>query len=143
MVGIYGSYALGANNVAKATGVYSGLILGFTDSHLALIGGAAIALGVLTFSRRVMMSVGSGLMRLDAFTSLVAVSSMAATTHIFAVIGVPVSTSQAIIGAILGIGMVQGFHSFQFHVLRNFAVGWLLTPACSLVLAAAAYAVFV
>jgi PiT family inorganic phosphate transporter len=142
LVGTYGSYALGANNVANATGIFSGLIPGLSDTGLALLGGAAIALGVITYSRRVMFSVGTRLMTLDAYTALVAVSSMALTTHVFAIIGVPVSTSQAIIGAILGIGLVQRFPSFEFRVLRNFAAAWVLTPAVSLVLSAAGFAIF-
>ena len=143
IVGIYGSYALGANNVANATGIYSGQIPGVSDFHLTLIGGGSIALGVITFSRRVMMAVGTRLMRLEAYTAFVAVASMAVTTHIFAMIGVPVSTSQAIIGGILGIGLIQGFQSFKFRILRNMGTGWILTPLVSLVLAAAAYAIFV
>jgi PiT family inorganic phosphate transporter len=142
VVGTYGSYALGANNVANATGIFSGLIPGLSDTRLALLGGASIALGVVTYSRRVMFSVGTRLMTLDAYTALVAVASMALTTHVFAVVGVPVSTSQAIIGAILGIGLVQRFPSFEFKVLRNFAAAWVLTPAVSLVLSAAGFAVF-
>jgi len=113
-----------------------------SDSQLALFGGLAIAAGVLTYSRRVMMAVGSGIMPLDAFTAFVAVSSMAITVHIFAVIGVPVSTSQAIIGAILGIGSVRGLHSIRFQMLRNTGVGWLLTPLIALLLASAGYAIF-
>ncbi|MBT3273373.1 MAG: inorganic phosphate transporter [Spirochaetales bacterium] len=143
VVGTYGSYALGANNVANATGIYSGLIPGLSDFHLSLIGGAAIALGVVTFSRRVMMAVGTKLMRLDAFNALIAVTSMAVTTHIFSLIGVPVSTSQAIIGGIFGIGLVQGFHNMKFKILRNFGAGWLLTPIIALVLSAAGAAFFI
>jgi PiT family inorganic phosphate transporter len=142
IVGIYGSYALGANNVANATGIYSGLIGGLTDTHLALIGGGAIALGVATFSKRVMTSVGTKLMRLDAFNALIAVSSMAATAHIFSLVGVPVSTSQAIIGGILGLGLVQGYHNVQFKILRNFGAGWVLTPIIAFVLSAAGFALF-
>ena len=143
VVGTYGSYALGANNVANATGIYSGLIPGIEDIHLALIGGGAIALGVLTFSRRVMTSVGTKLMRLDAFTALIAVTSMAATTHIFSLIGVPVSTSQAIIGAIIGIGLIQDYRNVKFKKLKNFGAGWILTPFIAFLLSAAAYAIFV
>ena len=142
VVGTYGSYALGANNVANATGIFSGQITGVSDGQLALYGGLAIAVGVLTYSKRVMMSVGSGIMPLDAFTAFVAVSSMALTVHVFAVIGVPVSTSQAIIGAMLGIGTVRGFHSIRFQMLRNIGVGWLLTPLIALVLSAAGFAIF-
>ena len=99
-------------------------------------------MGVLTYSRRVMLAVGSGIMKLDAFTALVAVTSMAVTTHIFALIGVPVSTSQGIVGAIIGIGMIHGVQNLRLRVLRDIAVGWLLTPLIAFVLAAAGYAVF-
>ena len=145
VVGIYGSYALGANNVANVTGVFAGNVPGMSpisNEWLALMGGLAIALGVLTFSRRVMMAVGSGVMRLDAFSAFVAVSSMAVTVHVFAMVGVPVSTSQGIIGALVGIGMVRGIQSIRFRSLRNIAVGWLLTPAIALILSLAGYAVF-
>ena len=140
VVGTYGSYALGANNVANATGIYSGVIPGLNDFHLAVIGGGAIGLGVITFSRRVMESVGKRLMRLDAFTAFIAVSSMAATVHIFAVIGVPVSTSQALIGAILGVGILRGLQNLKARMLLNFSIGWIVTPLISFVLSAAAYA---
>jgi PiT family inorganic phosphate transporter len=142
IVGTYGSYALGANNVANVTGVFSNRIQGLSDFHLALIGGVAIAGGVLTFSRRVMMTVGSGVMRLDAFTALVAVASMAVTVHAFAVIGVPVSSSQGIIGAIMGIGLIRGTHVIRFRSVARIGCGWLLTPAISLILSAAGYAIF-
>ena len=142
VVGVYGSYSLGANNVANATGIFSGQIPGITDQHLTLIGGLAIAFGVLTFSKRVMLSVGSGIMRMDAFCAFVAVASMAITVNIFAVIGVPVSTSQAIIGSIMGIGILRGAHAIDFSNLRKMALGWLATPLISLILSAAAYAIF-
>ena len=87
------------------------------------------------------MTVGSGIMPLDAFTAFTAVASMAVTVHIFAVIGVPVSTSQAIVGSIIGIGLIRGTHAIKFGVLRNIMIGWLLTPVISLILAAAGYAI--
>ncbi|MCD4824443.1 MAG: inorganic phosphate transporter family protein [Phycisphaerae bacterium] len=142
VVGTYGSYALGANNVANATGIFSGMLPGVSDFQLATWGGLAIAVGVITYSKRVMMAVGSGIMRMDAFTAFVAVSAMATTVHVFAVIGVPVSTSQAIVGAIIGIGLIRGVHGIKFRVLRNIAAGWFLTPAISLILTAAGYAIF-
>ena len=143
IVGIYGSYALGANNVANATGIFSGRIEGVTDTHLALLGGLAIAAGVISYSKRVMLAVGSGLMRLDAFTALVAVSAMSVTVHAFAVVGVPVSTSQGIVGAIIGISITQRVWAVQARVLCNMGLGWILTPFMALMLAAAGYAIFV
>lgn len=142
LAGVYGAYALGANNVANVTGVLSGLIPGADDRSLALIGGVAIALGVLTFSRRVMLSIGSGILPLEAQTAFVAVASMSLTVHVFAMLGVPVSTSQAIVGAILGIGGYSQFRNVRFAVLRNILAGWVMTPAVALLLAAAGYAIF-
>jgi len=141
IIGIYGSYALGANNVANATGIFSGKIEGITNTQLAWLGGISIAGGVLTYSRRVIYAVGAGIMPLDSFTALVAVSSMSITIHIFAVIGVPVSTSQGIVGAILGIGLIRGGRSIHYRKLRSIGLGWLLTPTIALVLAAAGYAI--
>ena len=141
IVGIYGSYALGANNVANVTGIFSGKLTRVTDQHLALIGGLSIAFGVLTYSKRIMMAVGSGIMPLDAFTSFVAVLAMSITVHIFAFIGVPVSTSQGIVGAIIGIGLIRGVRAIHLKALRNICFGWLLTPVVSLILAAAGYAI--
>jgi inorganic phosphate transporter, PiT family len=141
IMGMYGSYALGANNVANATGIFSGQFPGLTDTHLALIGSIAIALGVLTYAKRVMFAVGAGIMPLDAFTAFVAVSAMSITVHIFAIVGVPVSTSQGIIGAILGIGFMRQMTAIRFRVLRNISFGWLLTPIVALLLAAAGYAI--
>jgi inorganic phosphate transporter, PiT family len=142
IVGTYGSYALGANNVANATGIFSGYVDGLSDRMLSLLGGLAIAAGVLTYSKRVMMTVGSSVMRLDAFTAFVAVAAMAVSVHVFAMIGVPVSTSQAIIGAIMGIGLMRGAHVIDIGVLGRIAVGWVLTPAIALILAAAAMGVY-
>ena len=82
-------------------------------------------------------------MPLDAFTAFVAVTSMSVTVHIFAVVGVPVSTSQGIIGAILGIGLVQGCPSIRFNKFGKIAFGWLLTPIIALILSAAGYGIFI
>lgn len=141
-MGVYGSYALGANNVANATGIFSGQFNGVSDEMLATLGGIAIAVGVLTYSRRVMMSVGNGILTLDAFTAFVAVAAMSMVVHIFAMVGVPVSTSQGIVGAVFGIGLIRGVHNVRFGMLRNIAIGWLLTPTIAFLLAAAGFAIF-
>lgn len=142
LAGSYGAYALGANNAANTTGMFAGIIEGVSNRQLAFWGGISIALGVLTFSRRVIFSIGKGIMELDAFTAFVAVLAMSVTVHVFAMIGAPVSTSQGIVGAIIGIGLLRGVHVLHFEVLRNIAIGWVLTPVVSLILAAAGFAIF-
>ena len=126
--GSYGAYALGANNVANVTAVFVGA------GHLsvfsaALIGGLSIGLGILTLSKRVMETVGKKLVRLDPFSALVVLLAQSITVHIYTFIGVPVSTSQAVIGAVLGVGFVKGISTVSGRTLVNILAAWLLTPA--------------
>jgi len=132
----YSAYALGANNVANVTGVYvsSGLL---SPSLGALIGALSIALGILTFSRRVIQTVGSRLVTLDALTALIVILAEAVTLNIYAVLGVPVSASQAVVGAVLGIGLVKGVKTIDARVLVRVLFGWVGTPAIAGVASAA------
>jgi len=125
--GAYGAYALGANNVANVTGVYvaAGLL---TVPQATLIGASSIALGVLTYSKPVMMTVGRKIVRLDAFSALVVVLAEALTIHAYAWIGVPVSTSQAVVGAVIGVGLIKQASSVKGSVVGRILLGWLVTP---------------
>ena len=125
--GSYGSYALGANNVANVTAVFVGA--GYLNvPAAALVGGLSIGLGIFTFSRRVMETVGRRLVRLDPFSAVIVVLAQAITVHIYTFIGVPVSTSQAVIGAILGVGIVKGISTVSTRTLVNILIGWFFTP---------------
>lgn len=141
IAGSYGAYALGANNVANVTGPFVGPD-GLTPLWASLIGSGAIALGVITYSRRVMMTVGRDLVKLDAFTAFIAILSEAVTVHIFAMIGVPVSTSQAIVGAVVGIGLVKGAQTIRMRTLWRILFGWLGTPTISAAVALGLYQIF-
>lgn len=130
IAGSYGAYALGANNVANVTGAFCGPD-GLTPFQGTVIGSVAIALGIITYSKKVMLTVGRGLVRLNAFTAFIAILSEALTVHVFAVIGVPVSTSQAIVGAVLGIGIIKGARTINTLTLWKIVFGWIGTPAIS------------
>ncbi len=127
ITGCYGAYALGANNVANVSGVFVGDGM-LTVGEAAFYGSIAIAIGALTYSRPVMATVGKGIVKLDSFTAFICVLSHAVTVHIFAIIGVPVSTSQAIVGAILGISLIKGAHTVNYRMLGKVSAGWLATP---------------
>ncbi len=128
--GSYGAYALGANNVANVTGPFVASKQ-ISAEMGALIGALSIGLGVITFSRTVMMTVGKGIVKLSAFTALVVVLAEAVTVHIYAMVGVPVSTSQAVVGAVLGVGLLKGSKTINMGTLGKIVVGWLLTPVIS------------
>jgi len=131
--GCYGAYALGANNVANCTGVYVGRLLSAREA--AVLGGLAIAFGSLTYSRKVMFTIGKKITTLDPFSAVVAVLAEAVTIHIYTFIGVPVSTSQAIVGAVVGIGLVHGGRTVQTRTLVEIMVGWVVTPVSAAIFA--------
>ena len=135
VAGSYASYALGANNVANTTAVFVGAGT-LTVFQAALIGGLSIGLGVLTYSRKVMETVGSKLVRLDPFSALMVILAEGLTVHFFTVVGVPVSTSQAVVGAVLGVGLVRGVNTIKRKTLYGIFTGWFLTPpvACFIAL---------
>jgi phosphate/sulfate permease len=106
-------------------------------------GGISIAIGIITYSKKVMMTVGNSLMKLNAETALVVVLahslvlfvfSSQSLSNLFVHIGlpaipmVPVSSSQAIVGAILGIGILKGGRTIQLNVIGKIALGWVITP---------------
>ena len=134
VVGCYGAYTLGANNVANVTGIYVGS--GVLSAEVAaLIGGLSIAFGVLTYSRKVMETVGKGIVPLDPFSALVAVLAEALSLHLFTQIGVPVSSSQAIVGAVVGVGLVGDVQTVSLKMLSRISIGWIMTPVAGGVLA--------
>jgi PiT family inorganic phosphate transporter len=127
LTGIYGAYALGANNVANVTAVFVGA--GLIGVPLAAwVGGISIAGGILTFSRPVMETVGNKLVRLDPFSALIVAFALAGTVHFYSWVGVPVSSSQAVVGGVLGIGLVKGTNTVSRRTLYQILIAWIVTP---------------
>ncbi|KAF2955511.1 inorganic phosphate transporter [Marinitoga sp. 38H-ov] len=125
IIGAYGAYSLGANNVANITGVFANTI---GVEMAALIGGLAISIGVLTYSYKVMMTVGSQIIELDYFSASIAVLGESITVWIYALLGIPVSTSQAIVGAVIGAGYARGSRLTNKKVLLKILSAWINTP---------------
>jgi PiT family inorganic phosphate transporter len=137
IAGSYGAYALGANNVANVTAVFVGAGMLSASAAALMIGGLSIGLGILTFSKKVMETVGQKLVKLDPFSALAVVLAQAITVHIYALVGVPVSTSQAVIGAVLGVGIIKGVNTIQRRTLVHILLAWFLTPFVASVLLSA------
>jgi PiT family inorganic phosphate transporter len=125
----YISFSLGANHVGTAMGPITNL--GLSPAWLSLLGGAALAAGVLTFGRRVTQTVGSGITPLDMVSAFSAQMAAALAVHFFSIIGIPVSTSQAIVGALLGVGLLHGIRAVRMRKVGEIAVGWVATPTAS------------
>ncbi|MBD3181602.1 hypothetical protein GF312_04865 [Candidatus Poribacteria bacterium] len=126
VIGCYAAYSLGANNLANVMGAYVGAGL-ISPFRATVLGGISITIGVLTYSRNVMYTVGEKITQLSPFSALVAVLSEAFTLHIFTQIGVPVSSSQAVVGAVIGVGLVKGTGMVNKKTLINIFAGWVFT----------------
>lgn len=128
----YSAYALGANDVGTSTGaIYA--FFGGEPRIIALFGAVALAVGTITFSRRVMHTVGTGITRLGPITAFAAQFGAALTVWSFVQFGMPVSTSQAIIGAVAGAGLVRGAATVSKRKLRHIGMVWVLTPVVACV----------
>jgi len=153
LIGAFGAYSLGANNIANVMGVFVSVvpfkdvtILGYTVSstqQLFLLGGLAIAVGIGTYSKKVMLTVGEGVVKMTPQAALVAVLAQSLVLFLFASKGlklfleshglpslplVPVSSSQVVVGAVLGIGLVQGGRQIHYKAIARIVAGWLSTP---------------
>lgn len=154
--GAFGSYSLGANNIANVMGVFVESSSNFFSSiniaglfrisgvqQLFFLGGAAIAVGVFTYSKRVMLTVGAGIYHLSPITAFIVVMSSSIVLFFFASKGlkgflvsnslpsfplVPVSSSQSIVGAVIGVGLAKGGKNLNFKVLGRISLGWIATP---------------
>ncbi|UZP66295.1 anion permease [Desulfovibrio mangrovi] len=154
LAGAFGSYALGANNIANVMGVFVPVApfhdITFFDTitlspeqQLFFLGGLAIATGVFTYSRQVMMTVGAGIVRLSPIAAFIVVTAHSLVLFVFSSqelsnflhsVGlpriplVPVSSSQAIVGAVIGVGLLKGGGGIRWRTLGGIASSWVTTP---------------
>jgi PiT family inorganic phosphate transporter len=125
----YVAYSMGANNAGNAVGPIANLGI-VHPKLLLLIGGIAIAVGAITYGKKVAETVGKGITPLDITAAFVAQFSSAFGLHLFSILGIPVSTSSAIVGAVVGVGLVKGAKAISKKTVITILLGWILTP-CS------------
>jgi PiT family inorganic phosphate transporter len=163
VAGAVGSYALGANNIGNVMGVFvsaspfremqvAGIGTITSTQQLFLLGALAVAVGVFTYSKRVMLTVGQSIMPLTPLAAWVVVVAHSLVLFIFsstalerglltaglpAIPLVPVSSTQAVVGAVVGIGLLhgaKGVRQIRWRVLGDIALGWIATPIAAGVL---------
>ena len=138
IAGAYASFSIGLNSSANVTALYYDMAYAttgvaanlLTNAQLtATIGGIAIAIGVLTYSKRVMMTVGSSIADLNQIEGFLVIIAMASTIVIMGTwMNIPVSTSQAVVGAVIGAGLTKGVKHVHFGVMKNIALAWVGSP---------------
>ncbi len=158
LAGIAGAYSLGANNISNVVGIFVP-ISPFSDisffglftlngaQQLFFIGGVAIAVGTFTYGKKVMLTVGEGISEMSPVAALVAVLANALVLFLFASQDlerfllshglpafplVPVSSSQAIVGSVIGIGLIKGGRGIRWRVLGEITGAWVVTPIAAI-----------
>jgi len=131
---IYLAFTWGANDVANATGVITGVGI-MNSKQAAIFGAIAIMIGIVTFGRKVIQTVGFGITRLLPLMAIVAEMASGLNVHLYTIFGIPVSTSHSIVGAVVGVGLVKGIRMVNKKMVGEIIFGWSLTPFVSGVIA--------
>jgi PiT family inorganic phosphate transporter len=137
------AFAHGSNDVANAIGPVAAVVSIVHSGHVGqnsplplwilVLGGGGIVLGLATYGRHVIATVGEGIMDLTPTRGFSAELAAATTIVVASGTGMPVSTTQTLVGAILGVGIARGIAAINLSVVRGIFLSWIITvPAGAL-----------
>ncbi|CAC9563136.1 Probable low-affinity inorganic phosphate transporter [uncultured Gammaproteobacteria bacterium] len=138
------AFAHGSNDVANAIGplaaiygvIESGGIIGSKSSlpvGILLVGGIGIVFGLVTYGHKVIATIGTGITQLTPSRGFAATLAAATTVVIASGTGLPVSTTQVLVGAVLGVGLARGMAALDLRMINKIFLSWLITlPAGAL-----------
>ena len=149
MTSCYVSFAHGANDVANAIGPiaaiygivqYGNLAESVTvpKSFLAL-GGLGIALGVLVWGHKVMKTIGSKITELNNTRGFSIDFSTATTVLVASALGLPISSTHTVVGAVVGVGYARGVGAINLEIIKQIVISWLITVPASAGMSALLY----
>ncbi|OOF49006.1 phosphate permease [Rodentibacter trehalosifermentans] len=132
------AFAHGSNDVANAIGPLSAVVSIVDEGGKIVSGGTlawwilplgalGIAVGLITMGQKVMATVGSGITDLTPSRGFAAQFATAMTVVVASGTGLPISTTQTLVGAILGIGFARGIAALNLTVIRNIISSWVVT----------------
>lgn len=144
------AFAHGANDVANAIGpvaaVLSILDKGFISETapippwLLAMGGLGIVIGLATWGWRVVKTIGQKITELTPTRGFCAEFGAATTILVASKLGLPISTTHCLVGAVLGVGLAGGLRALNLSTLREIVLSWIITlPASALMTMALFY----
>lgn len=133
----YVALAHGANDVANAMGPLAGIYIIYVTHavspevpvpfFLLAFGGFGIALGVVTWGYRVIETVGTKITHLTNTRGFCVDFATATCVLVASKLGLPVSTTHAAVGAVVGVGLAGGVDAVDFRVVGKICVYWVIT----------------
>jgi PiT family inorganic phosphate transporter len=132
------AFAHGSNDVANAIGPLAAVVSVVSNDGAILdnadlawwilpLGGLGIVAGLALFGHRVMKTIGQGITHLTPSKGFAAELAAATTVLIASGTGLPISTTQTLVGAVLGVGIVQGVAALNGKVIRSIIISWIVT----------------
>ncbi|MET0092811.1 MAG: inorganic phosphate transporter, partial [Sedimenticola sp.] len=148
------AFAHGSNDVANGIGpmaavlsvVQSGGDIGQKAGlpiWVLAVGGAGIVVGLATMGYKVMQTIGTKITELTPTRGYCATLAAATTVVLASKTGLPVSTTQIAVGAVMGVGLARGVGAIDLRVIGNIVVSWVITLPAGGILAAAFFFLFV
>ena len=131
------AFAHGSNDVANAIGPLAAVLSVATTGLVGaksevpiwvlIIGGGGIVVGLATFGRHVIATVGESITQLTPSRGFAAELSAATTIVIASGTGIPISTTHTLVGAVLGVGLARGIEAIDLRVVGKIFVSWVVT----------------
>ncbi len=131
------AFAHGSNDVANAIGpvaavvsiAQSGTVTQSAGLPLwvLLLGGGGIVVGLATYGRRVIETVGDGITQLTPSRGFAATLGAATTVVLASGTGLPISTTHTLVGAVLGVGLARGIDALNLRVVSTIFISWIIT----------------
>lgn len=130
------AFAHGSNDVANAIAPVAAILNADADTisattpvpaWLLLLGGAGIVVGLATLGYRVMVTIGERITELTPTRGYAATFAAATTIVVASRLGLPVSTTHTLVGAVLGVGLARGIGALDFRVVGTIVLSWIVT----------------
>lgn len=147
------AFAHGANDAANAVGPVASVVTlyqnGFREVDASvgvplwvmILGGAGIVFGLATLGHKVIATVGREITEITPTRGFCAEFGAATTVLLASSLGLPISTTHTLVGAVVGVGFARGIGALNTLMLRNIANSWLATVPVAATIAAVLYAI--
>jgi PiT family inorganic phosphate transporter len=137
----YVAFAHGANDVANAIGPVAAVLgilkngylteTSIVPSWLLALGGIGIVIGLATWGWRVMETIGKKITELTPTRGFCAEFGAATTILVASKLGLPISTTHCLVGAVLGVGLARGLSALNLGMIREIVLSWVVTIPAS------------
>ncbi len=147
------AFAHGSNDVANAIGPVAAIYTVVSNGGeivaksvvpvwILLVGAVGIVIGLMTFGHRVIATVGTGITELTPSRGFAATLASATTVVVASGTGLPVSTTQVLVGAVLGVGLAMGAGALNHRKIGSIFISWLVTLPAGALLAIIFFSIF-